>query len=65
MLASHLKEWLADQKKELVEQTIKLISEDAPKNKFSIITGKMKMIEEFESEIENFERKRLEIKGTE
>lgn len=59
-LKTHLKGWMEDQKKELVDTTVKLISEDAPKNKFSIVTGKMKMIEDLESEIENFERKERE-----
>ena len=59
-LKDHIREWLETQKRELVDVTVKLISEDAPKNKFSIITGKMKMIEELESEMTIFERKERE-----
>lgn len=45
--------YLADKKMEFNETIQKLISEDAPKNKFSIVTGKLKMIEDFELDFQN------------
>lgn len=53
-----IKIWLGEQKQELVTLMMKLIEEDAPKNKFSIPTGKFRMIEEVEGWIEKFEKSR-------
>lgn len=54
-LSNKLIDWVKEKEQELVDEVVKLISEDAPKNKFSIVTGKKKMLEEFESVIEKLD----------
>jgi hypothetical protein len=44
--------WLDKRRIELADDVLKLSEADAPKLKFSIITGKIKMIDEVKSEIE-------------
>lgn len=44
--------WLDEQKQELMLAHDRLIMEDAPKNKFSINTGKRLMIEDVKDKIE-------------
>lgn len=44
--------WLDEQKMELIEAHDRLIMDDAPKNKFSINTGKRLMIEEVKMKLE-------------
>lgn len=44
--------WLDEQKMELGEAHDRLIMDDAPKNKFSINTGKRLMIEEVKMKLE-------------
>lgn len=51
-LCAELMKWLDERKSECVDQTMKLIRDDAPKNKFSIITGKMMMIEDVQTKLE-------------
>lgn len=46
-----MEEKLQALKSDLVGETLKLIGEDAPKNRFSIVAGKLRMIEDVESEI--------------
>lgn len=41
---------------ELVQEIMKLITEDAPKNKFSVITGKLRMIEQYKLKIDAIDR---------
>jgi hypothetical protein len=41
-----LAKWLEEQKGDLVQTSIKLIREDAPKNRFSIVAGRMQMIDD-------------------
>jgi len=48
--------WLEGRKIELTEEAQKLISEDAPKNKFSILTGKMRMIDEIFEQWETWKK---------
>ena len=55
MSFSELSKWLDDRRISLADDIVKLSSEDAPKLKFSIITGKLKMIDEVKSEIESME----------
>ena len=50
-----LMRWLDDQKHDLVESAMGLIREDAPKNKFSIITGRLLMVEETQSKLMEIE----------
>ena len=48
--------WLSQQQQELIEAADKFISEDAPKSRFSINTGKRIMIQEFKDFVEGLER---------
>ena len=48
---AQLQMWMEEQKKDLMNAALELIREDAPKNKFSVISGKLKMIEDVESQI--------------
>jgi hypothetical protein len=63
VLKEHLEAYISDRKRVIEETVIKLISEDAPKNKFSIQAGRMKELEELESEIELFVKKQRETQG--
>lgn len=51
-LAGELMKWLDEQRVELTEEVIRLISDDAPKNKFSIVSGKIRMIDDVKNKIE-------------
>jgi hydrogenase maturation factor len=53
-----LESYLKEIRQQLIERVMKLISEDAPKNKFSIVTGELKMVEEVESQIDVIKRDR-------
>jgi hypothetical protein len=53
-LEGFLKLYLAQRKEELASQHQKLILEDAPKNKMTIITGRLLEAVDLESEIERF-----------
>jgi hypothetical protein len=53
---AELMKWLDECKAECVASSMKLIREDAPKNKFSIISGKMSMIDEVQTKIEQIEK---------
>lgn len=50
-----LLKFLEEEEKGLVSMAMKLIKEDAPKNKFSIVAGKMAMIEEVRAKIESIQ----------
>ena len=49
--------WIEEQKKDLADQADRLISEDAPKNKFSILSGKRQMIKAVEEQIETWKNR--------
>jgi len=53
-----LESYLKEIRQQLIDRVMKLISEDAPKNKFSIVTGELKMVEEVESQIDVIKRDR-------
>lgn len=53
-LDQHLLPWLDQEIKGVTEIVMKLIEEDAPKNKFSIQTGKLRALEDVKAEIEKF-----------
>ena len=44
--------WLDEQRDDLVREVVVLIGEDAPKNKFSIVTGKLRMIDDVKGKLE-------------
>lgn len=46
-----LRPWLLERKQDLIEDTDKLIREDAPKNKFSVVSGKRQMLSEIEEQL--------------
>jgi len=52
-IINELQAWLDKRRTELADDVLKLSEADAPKLKFSIITGKIKMIDEVKSEIES------------
>lgn len=41
-----------EQRVELTDEVIRLITDDAPKNKFSIVSGKIRMIDDVRNKIE-------------
>jgi len=45
-IVSDFAKWLEEQKSDLVGTSMKLIREDAPKNRFSIVAGRMQMIDD-------------------
>lgn len=51
-ILNEVQAWLDKRRIELADDVLKLSEADAPKLKFSIITGKIKMIDEVKSEIE-------------
>lgn len=51
-----LEQFLLDEKKDCTEQALKLIHEDAPKNKFSIVAGRLREIENVEAKIASMKR---------
>lgn len=53
-----LMKFITEQKDLCNEETRKLIQQDAPKNKFSVVTGKFLAYEAMEEEITNLERQR-------
>ncbi len=55
-VCAELMKWLDEQKANQVSATVALIRDDAPKNKFSIITGKMTMIDDVQTKIEQLEK---------
>lgn len=48
--------WIKEQKEVIARAIDKLVMEDAPKNKFSVISGQRQMLERFEMAIEDWER---------
>mgnify|MGYP001248680038 CR=1 FL=1 len=55
-LAAELMKWIDDQKAECVTKTMNLIRDDAPKNKFSIVTGKITAFDDIQTKIEQLEK---------
>jgi hypothetical protein len=55
-LAAELMKWIDDQKAECVTKTMNLIRDDAPKNKFSIVTGQLTAFEDVQTKIEQLEK---------
>ena len=49
-----LRTWIKQEIDACVAEVTKLISEDAPKNKFSIVSGRMRALEDLTNEIERF-----------
>ena len=52
-----------DRRQELVAKAMGLIKEDAPKNKFSVVTGKLKMVELIKSRILTLESEPAKSQG--
>lgn len=50
--------FLGAQKEACTQEAMKLIQDDAPKNKFSVVTGKYLAYQAVEEEIVNLERQR-------
>ena len=48
------KPWLFERKKELVDEGQRLILEEASKYKFSVLTGKMRMIDEIFEQLDSW-----------
>lgn len=48
---AELMKWLEEERKGFVDTAMTLIREDAPKNKFSVVTGKLLMIEDVETKV--------------
>jgi hypothetical protein len=57
-----LKEYLKSEKDSISGQVVTLIHDDAPKNKFSVFAGRLRMIEDVEAEMASIERD-LESQG--
>jgi len=55
-LAADLMKWIDEQREECVSSTMSLIRDDAPKNKFSIVTGKMTAFDDVQTKIEQLEK---------
>lgn len=53
-IEAHLSKFLEDQMRDVTDAVMKLVKEDAPKNKFSILTGKHLAFEDVKAEIERF-----------
>lgn len=51
-----IERFLEEEKKECVDQALKFIHEDAPKNKFSIVAGRLREIENVEAKIAAMKR---------
>lgn len=48
--------WLQQERIDKVEMAARLISEDAPKNKFSVLSGEMKMIDKIFEQVEAWKK---------
>lgn len=55
---AELMKWIDEQRAECVSISMRLIREDAPKNKFSVITGKMDAFDEVQVKIEQLEKEK-------
>jgi hypothetical protein len=55
-LAADLMKWIDEQKDECARKTMMLIRDDAPKNKFSIITGQLTAFDDVQTKIEQLEK---------
>lgn len=55
-----IERWANEEKTSVVNQIIALIHEDAPKNKFSILAGRLRLIEDLESKIESIRREPIQ-----
>lgn len=55
--------WIKQERDACVEEVTRLISEDAPKNKFSIISGRMRALEDLASEMDKFVSKTRDPRG--
>lgn len=53
-----LERWLAEEKAALVTKAVSLIHDDAPKNRFSMLAGDLRRIEEVEMKIGLIKRER-------
>ena len=51
-----LEKFLQEERQECVSAAMALISEDAPKNKFSILAGRLREIENVEAKIASMKR---------
>lgn len=52
---AELMKWGDEQREEMVAQVQRLIMEDAPKNKFSVVTGSLRAIENMQQRITQLE----------
>lgn len=55
-LAAELMKWIDEQRAECITSTMSLIREDAPKNKFSIVTGKITAFDDIQTKIEQLDK---------
>lgn len=62
VLATLYKE-IEDAKKECLDKLKKLVLEDAPKNKYTVLTGELMAYEEIQNRIDNLERQRENSEG--
>lgn len=60
---AYLKAWLEQEKEGCVNSITKLIEDDAPKNKFAIVTGRLRALEDMETEIQKFLLKSRDPQG--
>lgn len=55
-VAAELMKWIDEQREECVSVTMALIRDDAPKNKFSIVTGKITAFDDMQTKIEQLQK---------
>ncbi len=54
--AAELMKWIDEQREECISATMSLIRDDAPKNKFSIVTGKITAFDDMQTKIEQLDK---------
>jgi len=55
---ARIKAFLTKERESVTSRVVALIHDDAPKNNFSILSGRLRMIEDMEAEMASIERDR-------